>query len=174
MGHQRILEDGALYHVTSEIDRNEMDLQSSWIKEILLTFIKKAKEKYPFELFNFCIMDNHIHLLIKPEKGQSLSIIMQWIKGNFARYWNKLHNKKSGHLWGKRFFSKIINDVRQFVQVFKYIDQNPKRAGLVKEAEDWTFGGLYHHLCGRTDVVDIPRIAILEVFFLGKIPEWVR
>ncbi|MDR2417756.1 MAG: hypothetical protein LBD79_01720 [Treponema sp.] len=41
---------------------------------------------------------------------------MQWIKGNFARYWNKVHNKQGGHLWGKRFFSKIINDVRYFLR----------------------------------------------------------
>jgi putative transposase len=134
-----------------------------------LTFIKKAKEKYPFQLLNFCIMDNHIHLLIKPAPGQSLSKIMQWIKGNFARYWNKVHNKQGGHLWGKRFFSKIINDVRYFLRVFNYIDKNPERAGVVEWAEAWEFGGLYHHRRGRMDVVDIPRRAILELFFLGKV-----
>jgi putative transposase len=105
-------------------------------------------------------MDNHIHLLIKPERGQSLSKIMQWLKGNFARYWNKVHNKQRGHLWGERFFSKIIDDARQFFQVFDYIDNNPKQAGKVERAEDWEFGGLYHHLQGRVDVVDILRTAI--------------
>jgi REP element-mobilizing transposase RayT len=161
----RELQDGATYHVTSEINRNEMELQSSRIKTMFLTFVNKAKEKYPFQLFDFCVMDNHIHLLIKLEDGQSLSKIMQWIKGNFARYWNKVHHKQSGHLWGKRFFSKIIDDVRQFLWVLDYIDENPKRAGLVKRAEDWEFGGLYHHLRGRTDVVEIPRAAMLELCF---------
>jgi putative transposase len=170
MGHYRKIQPGAIYHVTSEINRYEMDLQSPLIKELLLAYITRAKEKYPFELFNFCIMDNHIHLLIKPEKDQSLSIIMQWIKGNFAKHWNKLHNKKGGHLWGKRFFSEIINDVRHFWQVFNYIDQNPKRAGLVQRAEDWQFGGLYHRQHGRIDVVDISWKAILELF-LSKAPE---
>ena len=60
---------------------------------MLLTYIKKAKQKYPFQLLNFCIMDNHIHLIIKTEQGQSLSKIIQWLKGNFARYWNKVHDK---------------------------------------------------------------------------------
>jgi putative transposase len=80
-----------------------------------------------------------------------------------------VHNKQGGHLWGKRFFSKIINDVRYFLRVFNYIDKNPERAGIVKEAEAWEFGGLYHHRHGRMDVVDIPRRAILELFFLGKV-----
>ncbi|MDR1399346.1 MAG: transposase [Treponema sp.] len=169
MEHQRILLEGATYHVTSEINRYALELLLPEIKELLLTYIKKAKEKYPFQLFNFCIMDNHIHLLIKPELGQSLSKIMQWIKGNFAKHWNTLHNKKGGHLWGKRFFSEIIKDVRHFWQVFTYIDENPKRANMVKRAEDWKFGGLYHHLQRRMDVVDIPRIAIRELFFLDKV-----
>jgi putative transposase len=165
----RKFKDGAIYHVTSEINRNEMELRSSWIKAMLLVFINRAKKKYSFQLLYFCIMDNHIHLVIKPTKGKDLSSIMQWIKGNFARYWNKVHHKKSGHLWGKRFFSKIIDNVTQLFAVLNYIDKNPEKAGLVKRAEDWKFGGLYHHLHGRTDVVDVPRTAILELFFLGRV-----
>jgi REP element-mobilizing transposase RayT len=107
-----------MYHITSEIDRNEMYLQLAESKDMFLTYINKAKQKYPFQLLN------HIHLLIKPEQGQRLSTIMKCLKGNFARYWNKV-DKKSGHLWGKRFFSKIITDVSQFLNVFKYIDKNP-------------------------------------------------
>ena len=62
----RKLQDGAIYHVTSEINRNEMGIQAKEIKTMFLTFINKAKQKYPFQLLNFCIMDNHIHILIKP------------------------------------------------------------------------------------------------------------
>ena len=139
---------------------------------MFLTYINKAKQKYPFQLLNFCIMDNHIHLLIKPEQGQCLSTIMKWLKGNFARYWNKVHDKKSGHLWGKRFFSKIIKDVNHFLNVFKYIDKNPQEAKLVARSEDWECGGLYHHLYGMLDVVDIPRSVLLELFFPGAVVEW--
>jgi putative transposase len=167
----RELEDGATYHVGSEVNRNEMELQKPEIKELFLTYINKAKEKYPFKLFDFCVMDNHFHLLIKPEKGKDLSKIMQWIKGNFAKAWNKKHNKKSGHLWGKRFFSKIIKDVKHLFEVIDYIDENPQKAGMVKRAEDWKFGGLYHHLHGIMDVVKVPRSALPELFFIGKVVE---
>ncbi|MDR1326664.1 MAG: transposase [Treponema sp.] len=160
----RILIDGAIYHVTSKINRQAMGLRPPQIKAMFLAFIKKAKLKYPFELLNFCIMDNHIHLLIKPAQGQSLSKIMQWLKGNFAKYWNKMHHTE-GHLWGERFFSKIIENVAQFFKTFNYIDENPVEAKMVAKAEDWEFGGLYHHLHGQLDVVDIPRTAILRLFF---------
>ena len=155
----RKLRDGAIYHVTSKVNRRLRDLQLRDIKTMFLVFLKKAKQKYPFELLNFCIMDNHFHLIIRPGPGQSLSRIMQWVKGNFARYWNKLHHTE-GHLWGGRFFSKIIEDVAQFLKTVTYIDENPVKAQLVAKAEDWEFGGLYHDLHGRFDVVDIPRSAI--------------
>jgi putative transposase len=131
---------------------------------MFLAFIKKAKQKYPFQLLNFCIMDNHIHLIVKPARGQSLSKIMQWIKGNFAKRWNKERHTE-GHLWGERFFSKIIEDAAQFLKTFKYIDENPVAAKLVAKAEEWEYGGLYHDLRGRLDVVDMPRGAILEMFW---------
>ncbi|MDR1398588.1 MAG: transposase [Treponema sp.] len=172
MREPRKFKKGATYHVTSKINRSEMDLREPRIKEMLLTFLKRTMQKYPFQLFNFCIMDNHIHLLIKPARGQSLSQIMQWFKGNFAKYWNKVHNKKGGHLWGERFFSEIISTRKQFLRIFKYIDKNPKRAGMVARAEDWEFGGLYHYQHGRSDLVNILWRAILEVFFLHKSAEW--
>jgi hypothetical protein len=63
-------------------------------------------------------------------------------------------------LWGGRFTSKIIENVEQLLNTLRYIDENPVKAHLVAKAEDWEFGGLYHDLHGRVDVVDIPRSAI--------------
>jgi putative transposase len=98
-------------------------------------------------------MDNHIHLLIKPGEKASLSKIMQWVKGNFAKRWNKIHGIK-GHLWGERFFSRIIKDEEDFAKVSEYIDENPVKAKLVQEAKDWKFGGLFHKLRGIIGLVD--------------------
>jgi hypothetical protein len=54
-----------MYHITSEIDRNEMDLQLAESKDMFLTYINKAKQKYPFQLLN------HIRLLIKPNRDSA-------------------------------------------------------------------------------------------------------
>ena len=72
MKHLRILRDGVIYRVTSNINRRVRDLRLRDIKAMFLVFIKKAEQKYPFQLLNFCIMDNHIHLIIKPDPGQSM------------------------------------------------------------------------------------------------------
>jgi putative transposase len=98
-------------------------------------------------------MDNHIHFLITPGKGVSLSKIMQWIKCNFAKRWNKAHGTK-GHLWGERFFSRIIKDKQDFETVSKYIDENPVKAKVVQEAKAWRFGGLFHRLWRIGGIID--------------------
>jgi putative transposase len=78
---------------------------------------------------------------------------MQWLKCNFAKKWNKVHNI-TGHVWGERFFSRIIKNTKEFINVITYIDENPVDAGLVQNAVNWAFGGLSHWLNGIQGVVD--------------------
>ena len=156
-------EEGRTYEIRSEVNREARELQSPEMKIEFLDTVKKAQQKYPFELLDFCVTDNYIYLVIKPAKGQSISKIMQWIKGNFAKRWNKAHHT-SGHFWGKRFVSKIIRTASQFLQTLKYIAERPVAAQLAAKAEDWAFCGLYHDVRGRLDVVNIPRKAMVRLF----------
>lgn len=128
-----------------------------------MSILERAKKKFVFSLKNFCIMGNHVHLLIKPGPGVSLSKIMQWILGVFAQLWNKKHNL-SGHLWGDRFFSRIILGILDFLRVFLYIDYNPVIAGLVTQPEQWMYGGLWHHKKGLIDIIEPLEPEILEYF----------
>jgi REP element-mobilizing transposase RayT len=155
MRKPRVLERGAIYHVASKIDHKAMSLQDPNIKQIFLDVVKIAKQKFPFKLWNFTVMDNHFHFLIQPEDGVSLSKIMQWIKCMFAKKWNKIHHT-DGHVWGDRFFSKIVSTERQFEQTSEYIDNNPVRVQLVREAKNWKFGGLFHRLMGIVGLIDKP------------------
>ena len=66
MRQARKLVEGARYHVTARANRKEMILDSSARKELFLSVVKRAKEKYEFRLENFCIMGNHFHFVIQP------------------------------------------------------------------------------------------------------------
>ncbi|MDR2446428.1 MAG: transposase [Treponema sp.] len=151
----RILIEGATYHVTSKIDHDDMSLLESQFKMLFLSFVEKAKRKFHFHLWDFCIMGNHIHFLIKPGRSGTLSVIMQWIKCNFAKAWNKMHGRK-GHVWGERFYSRIINGITDFLRTRDYIAENPVKAGLVERAMEWVFGSLYHRLHRRSNLLDEP------------------
>jgi REP element-mobilizing transposase RayT len=76
-----------------------------------------------YKLSSFCIIPNHVHILIKPM--QELSTIMKQVKGGSAYKVNKMLNKK-GRFWADGYFDKLIRDERHFNVVYKYIKNNPR------------------------------------------------
>jgi REP element-mobilizing transposase RayT len=155
MRKRRQLKQNAAYHVTARINRGEMVFNEIAMRILFLAYIKRVKKKHSFAIYNFCIMGNHVHFVIRPDKDSSLSKIMQWLLGNYAKAWNKAHGVK-GHLWGDRFHSVIISDRRGFLKVFTYVSNNPVEAGLVVNARDWEAGGVCHFERGEMGILDIP------------------
>jgi putative transposase len=153
MRKPRELREQAKYHVTARANRKEMILDSSRTKALFLDVIAKAKKRYSFRIDNFTVMGNHFHLIIQPGKGVSLSRIMQWILSVFAQAYNRQHGF-TGHVWGERFFSRIIGTVREYLWTFSYIDENPVKAGLTDFGGDWTYGGLFFRRRGIQEIID--------------------
>jgi putative transposase len=151
----RQLEPNAVYHVTAKINRGEMVFNETAMRSLFLTFVTRVKKKHSFAIYNFCVMGNHVHFAVRPDADSSLSEIMQWLLGNYAKAWNKEHGVK-GHLWGDRFFSRIIRGGMDFLRVFNYISRNPVKAGLVERPEEWEYGGVCHFVKGETSILDIP------------------
>jgi len=143
MRKNRELVEGGTYHVTSRTNAKHMAFSEKLGRKIMVLMLSEAKEKYDFQLHNFCIMPNHIHLLITPKTGTDLSRILQWIKTKSSKSWNRMYNSID-HLLGERFFSRPIKDEDDYSAVFEYIDQNPIKAGLVSKAEDWNACGAYY------------------------------
>jgi REP element-mobilizing transposase RayT len=94
-----------------------------------------------YQLIAWCIMPNHVHVLIKQNKEQSLGKIVQRWKGRSARRIN-LALEKKGPLWAKDYFDRVIRDEDHFWNAISYIHCNPIRAGLVNKSEEWSFSSL--------------------------------
>jgi putative transposase len=110
-------------------------------------------------------MPTHIHLLIIPGEGTSLSRIMQWIKTHSAKRWNSIHGS-TDHLWGERYFARTIQDPREYFYVMEYIDRNPVKAGLVQDVGEWKASGAYyirHNLSGMVDYTDMTRLSYVRL-----------
>ena len=169
MRKPRELREGARYHVTARANRKEMIFDPGAIKDLFLAVVKRAKRRYAFRIENFCIMGNHFHLVIVPGKGVSLSAVMQWILSVFAMAYNRMFSY-TGHVWGERFFSRILSGFRDLLAVFAYIDDNPVRANLVEDRRAWMFGGLWHSRTGCRDLVEeAPPWALLSFPERGRL-----
>lgn len=153
MRKPRALLAQAKYHVTARANRKEMILYSSGTKALFLDVVAKAKNRYSFRIENFTVMGNHFHLIIQPGKDTSLSRIMQWILSVFAQAYNKLHGL-TGHVWGERFFSRIIRSIGEYILISDYIDGNPVKAGLIGFCGDWIFSGLFFRRRGIREILD--------------------
>ncbi|MDA3948801.1 MAG: transposase [Spirochaeta sp.] len=163
MRKPRILVRGAEYHVVARANRREFIFNSPEVKDLFLDIVFRAKGEYSFVIRNFCIMGNHIHFLIRPETGESLSRIMQWILSVFASKFNRMFGY-SGHVWHDRFKSVVIGSLRQFVAAFAYITNNPVKAGLVSCPTVFRHNGVRHIRDGDRSVVQAPD-ALVRILF---------
>jgi len=164
MRKNRQLQKGAVYHVSARINNKEMLLDSEQIKELFQQTLMRAKKKFDFIIENFVIMGNHYHLIIRPLKNESLSRIMQWIMSVSAMAVNKKLGR-SGHLWGERFFSRILHTLRQYLYVFYYINENPRVAGLISTNATWKYSGMYHYKKRKNVIVGKEKPDFLKWIF---------
>ncbi|OQY33559.1 MAG: hypothetical protein B6241_07705 [Spirochaetaceae bacterium 4572_59] len=155
MRKNRIILQGATYHVVAKTNRGEFILNSDEMKEMFLGILKSAKRKFNFKLIHFCIMGNHVHLMLQPAPGTSLSKLMQWILSVFAIRFNKIYGL-IGHVWYDRFKSKIIRSFYQYINTFQYISDNPVKAGVCKNAGDYIYSGLSEIKKNRYSLLDDP------------------
>ena len=155
MRKPRMLKDGAVYHVVARANRQELVMERAAMKALFIRTLLRARGRYDFRLENFCVLGNHFHLMIRPGPRENLSRIMQWIMSVYAMDWNRRH-RVTGHLWGGRFFSRVVEGLKAFLEVFKYLDDNPLRACQVANPRDWRFGGLWRHRSGMPNPCDPP------------------
>ena len=114
-----------------------------------------------YRLIAWCVMPNHVHVLIET-MGHSLSDIMHSWKSFTAHKANKILGK-SGLFWMPDYFDRFIRDERHFAATVEYIRQNPVKAGLVDEPEEWLWSGWVERGgVERGRPAREPRIALLK------------
>lgn len=95
-----------------------------------LNELNDSKEKYKFNIYAYCLMDNHIHIMIK-DNNKQINKIMQSIAITYAMYFNRKYNR-IGHLFSNRYNSRVVEDVYYILSLQRYIHQNPEKAGIAK------------------------------------------
>ena len=124
----RKLSSSGIYHVMLR-GINQQDIfedEEDYLR--FLTVIKECREISEFELYAYCLMTNHVHLLIKTGK-EPLGLIFKRIGSRYV-YWYNLKYQRIGHLFQDRYKSEVVEDEAFFLTVLRYIIQNPMKAGM--------------------------------------------
>ncbi len=121
-------------------------------KEKYKEFLARYCSKHDVVMLAYCLMDNHVHLLAKPEGQKSLQKMMQGVAQGYTKYLNR-GNGRTGRLWECRYHSCVVDEERYLWAVARYIEQNPVRAGIVSKAEDFAYSSARAHVSGEEDAI---------------------
>lgn len=111
------------------------------------------------DIYAFCLMSNHVHLLVR-EHGKTLSELMKSIGISFVSYINKRYDR-CGPLFQDRFLSEPVEDVGYFIKLLRYIHQNPVKAGMVNELDEYPWSSWQEYKYNR------PGLCVHSVPFAG-------
>ena len=136
--------ESGIYHVMLRGINRQQIFEDSEDYNKFLQILKECKAISEFDLFAYCLMGNHIHLMIKPNE-ESLEQIFKRIAGRFV-YWYNLKYQRCGHLFQDRFKSEPVEDNSYFLTVLRYIHQNPVKAGLCKAVKDYRYSSYKEYL----------------------------
>lgn len=142
-----------IYHIMLRGINKQQIFEDSEDYEKFLYILKDCKEISGFELYAYCLMGNHIHLLIKTTK-EPLQLIFKRIGSRFV-YWYNQKYERIGHLFQDRFKSQPIEDEKYFFAVLRYIHQNPVKDGLVKNIYDYKYSSCWAYNAQKGGFVDI-------------------
>jgi putative transposase len=144
----RVVAVGHPHHITQRGNYRQKIFSTNADRKKYLSIIKAESKRYGLMILAYCLMPNHVHFVVIPEKEDSMSRVFKYAHMKYSQYYNKkMHT--AGHLFQGRFFSSTMDETYTLACT-RYIERNPVRAKMVKKPYlyDWSSAKLH---CGIED-----------------------
>jgi putative transposase len=145
----RIVAPGLPHHVTARGNRREPIFFEDGDQDLYADILAEHLAKAQVEVWAYCLMPNHVHLILCPDTEDGLARAL----GAAHRRWANFVNARGrwrGHLFDGRFASTVMDESHLLTAV-RYVSLNPVRARLVQRAQDWSWSSVRAHLAGEDD-----------------------
>jgi putative transposase len=146
----RELVDHGVYHVIQRGNHRKSVFEEDRDYLYFIDLLRKLNAKYPFFLFHYCLMPNHIHLMLEMALGLDLPKLGHGLFRGYAK-WRQSERHLTGHLWQGRFKSPRVARESYFLELGRYIERNPVRANLVKRPEDYRWSSYRYYALGEAN-----------------------
>ena len=157
--YARVLSKSQVYHVMLRGNNRQKIFIDEDDKKKIIDILQTIKANNACHIYAFCVMDNHMHLIIK-EGYDSLSRLIKRIAVSYAYYFNKKY-KRVGHVFQDRYRSENIEDDRYLLSAIRYIHQNPMKAG-VSTCEEYCWSSYQDYISENASIADVK--SILPIF----------
>ncbi|MBU1125569.1 MAG: transposase [Candidatus Omnitrophica bacterium] len=142
----------AALHIICRGNNKQQVFHQDADKVYYYALLRDLKKDNHISIYHYCLMDNHVHLIVWLSQESTLSRFMKQLSLSFYSYNKKVYGY-AGHLWQGRFKSIIIDLDAHLLQCGKYIELNPVRAGIVDRPERYPFSSYCHYAYGKPDAI---------------------
>ncbi|MFH1098056.1 MAG: transposase [Candidatus Desantisbacteria bacterium] len=140
------------HHVTQRGNNRQDVFLCDEDRRYYLELLKEYAAKHHCWVWAYCLMTNHVHLLLVPQEEGGLGKCLQGIALCYTQYFN-LRYHRTGRLWESRYYSCIVDKESYLWEVSRYIEQNPVRAGLVKDVQEYDWSSGKSHILGEPNKI---------------------
>ncbi|MGH9498027.1 MAG: transposase [Terriglobales bacterium] len=141
----RVVVTDVPHHITQRGNARQVVFGGDADRLTYLGLLGQYCELYRLSLLGYCLMSNHVHLVVVPRTAQSLAQALKHTHGRYAAYRNAGQHS-SGHLWQGRFYSCPLDDAHLWIAL-RYVELNLVRARMVAEVDQWRWSSAAAH-CG--------------------------
>jgi len=144
----RIVVDGGHYHIIQRGNNKNTVFHKAEDYLYYISLFGKYLDKFEFSIFHYCLMPNHVHILLQVSRGDDLPKIMQGINLSYSIY----HKRKYGYiggLWQGRYSDRFIKHDEYFLVCGRYIERNPVVARIVDDAGDYIYSSYRYYALGH-------------------------
>jgi putative transposase len=146
----RIIASGYPHHITQRGNNRATVFFDDEDRQTYLNLLINYTQKHRIQIWAYCLMSNHIHLLAVPETDKSLARGIGLTNQVYTQYLNRKLNQ-SGRIWQNRFFSCVVENNQYLWSVARYIERNPIKAGLAEYAEAYRWSSAKSHISDKSD-----------------------
>lgn len=161
----RTISGSGVYHILFRGVNQQNIFEENADYEKLKETILNVKEDLNFEIYAYCFMSNHVHIVLKEKNIGDISLIMKRILTKYARWYN-IKYSRSGALIANRYKSVPVEIDEYFIHLIRYIHQNPIKAGIVDKVENYCYSSYSEYLdkSNLTDTDFILQMISLDEF----------
>ncbi len=153
----RIVIPNTAHHITQRGNYGQSVFDNVNNYEKYCEWINKYAQENSVEIIAYCLMSNHVHFIVIPKEEKSLAKLFNNTHMRYAQYLNR-QRKLKGHLWQGRFYSCILDEAHLY-RAIRYVENNPVRAKIVKEAWKYKWSSAADHTQERAKpIVQLKRL----------------
>lgn len=133
---------GVVYHLLNRGNGRMEIFREPEDRQAFIELMIDAKRRADVEIFGFCLMPNHWHLVLRPQRDRDLAAYLSWLSNTHVKRYRARYRRSGGHLYQGRYKSFPVQEDSYFLTLLRYVEANPVRAKLATRAQDWLWSSL--------------------------------